>query len=282
MVKAFFLLLIIVFCESVAAQINIPQQSPAAKIQQQIGLASVSVTYSRPSLRGRRVLGTEQVPYGKPWRMGANNATVLYISDTIEVNKNKIAPGNYLLAAIPGKHEWTIILNKKFNQFGLYEYDRQEDLFRFTTKPVLLNEPVETLTFEFVPHNDTAFKLRMKWEHTLVEFLLAHSTDKKIKSEISLKTKNAENATVQTLYDAAAYYYNTDFNLEQAMEWASLMVAKEPFYWRYFLHAKIAVKLKQYDTAKVSCQKGLEQAVKDGDDAYIVALKKLLKEIEAK
>jgi Protein of unknown function (DUF2911) len=280
MVKLSFMLAAVASFSNLTAQIKIPQESPAAKVQQQIGLSNVSITYGRPSLRGRKILGTEQVPYKKPWRMGADNATVLSFSDTVQINGTAIAPGDYLLAAIPDEKEWTIIINKKSRQWGLYAYNEKDDLLRFKVKPVKLSVPVETLKFEFMQQGYTASCLVMQWEKIRIEFLVTHNADARIKKEILSKTKNADSTTVQTLYDAANYYYYTNYDLEQALKWATQLVAKEPFYWRYIVQAKIAAKLKKYNVANTAAQKGLEDAVKDGDDAYVVAFKKILNEIK--
>jgi hypothetical protein len=80
MKKVFLLLIIQIITNYMGAQINIPQLSPAAKVEQQIGLDNAIIKYGRPSLRGRKLLGQANIPYGKVWRMGANDVTSLELT----------------------------------------------------------------------------------------------------------------------------------------------------------------------------------------------------------
>src|ERR1700749_1574527 len=98
-------------------KMNLPASSPGQRIEQDFGLGTISVTYSRPNTKGRKIFGGME-PYGTVWRTGANDATVLKLTDTVTIAGNKVAPGEYGLFSIPGKNEWTIIINKTSKQWG--------------------------------------------------------------------------------------------------------------------------------------------------------------------
>ena len=101
----------------VQAQVKTPQSSPKAVLSQVVGLTDVVVEYSRPSAKGRAIFG-DLVPFGKLWRTGANDATVISFTDAVTLEGNNVAPGEYALFTIPGKDEWSVILNKETKQWG--------------------------------------------------------------------------------------------------------------------------------------------------------------------
>src|SRR5512139_1554795 len=92
------------------AQFEAPQPSPKATLTQRVGLTDVTISYSRPSVKGRVIWG-ELVPFDKPWRTGANAATTITFSDDVTVEGQKLAAGTYSIVTIPGKAEWTVIFN---------------------------------------------------------------------------------------------------------------------------------------------------------------------------
>src|ERR1700712_6049723 len=124
---------------------KIPAASSGQRIEQDFGLGMISIKYYRPNTKGRKVFNGIE-PYGVVWRTGANNATVVTLTDSIQVEGHTLAPGAYSLFSIPGADEWTIIFNKNINQWGAYSYDEKQDLLRFKVKPTKLVNKVETLT----------------------------------------------------------------------------------------------------------------------------------------
>src|SRR5476649_2473272 len=127
--------------------VEFPAPSPACTLKQRVGLTDIEVVYSRPGIKGRQIFGSI-VPYGKVWRMGANNATKLTFSTPVKINGADIPAGSYSLFAIPGEDEWTIIINKITGQSGL-AYDEKTDLVRFKAVPVKTSQTIETFTIEF-------------------------------------------------------------------------------------------------------------------------------------
>ncbi|RYY29592.1 MAG: DUF2911 domain-containing protein [Chitinophagaceae bacterium] len=103
--------------------------SPPATVTQTIdGGATVTIDYSRPSVKGRK-FGSDIAPYGKVWRTGANEATIFAVDKDVTVNGKPLPAGKYTLFTIPGESEWTVIFNKTTGQWGT-QYKEGDDFLR--------------------------------------------------------------------------------------------------------------------------------------------------------
>lgn len=143
--------------------------SPMATATETINGATVSITYSQPSKKGRDIFGG-LVPYGKVWRTGANEATVLKTDKDLIIKGKELPAGQYALFTIPGEKEWTIILNSHHNQWGAYSYDAKKDIMRFTAEPMKTEDgEVETFTINISEDGVVS----MMWDKTAVEFEVA-------------------------------------------------------------------------------------------------------------
>src|SRR5258708_22017731 len=127
---------------------RIPEASSTQTIIQDFGLGKITITYSRPNVKGRVIFGGIN-PYGQVWRTGANAATTINFSEKVIVEGHSVPAGTYSLFTIPDKDEWTVILNKTVKQWGAYSYKQSEDFLRFQVKPVNLDEKRETFTMQF-------------------------------------------------------------------------------------------------------------------------------------
>jgi hypothetical protein len=119
--------------------------------------------YSAPNVRGRAIWG-ELVPYNKIWVTGAHMATTIQFNEDLLIVGNTIPAGKYAFFTIPGEKEWTVIINKNWNQHHADNYNIAEDAVRFRVTPELLNEPVEELKFEVIPAGDKNGKIVFQWE----------------------------------------------------------------------------------------------------------------------
>lgn len=135
------------------------------------GEAPVKVCYSRPAARGRAILGGEGlVPFGQPWRLGANEATTIHVPFAAEIAGVRVEPGRYSLYAIPGDTTWQIVVNRNAQRWGipLNAEVRGQDVGTGTARVERLEEPVETLTLRFGPAASAAADLIIEWERTRV------------------------------------------------------------------------------------------------------------------
>ena len=126
----------------------------------------VTIDYSRPYLKGRKV-GQELAPYGKVWRTGANEATALTTEADLNIGGVKVPAGKYTLYSLPSEGTWKLIINKQTGQWGT-QYDESQDLARIDMKKSALPQSVEQFTISFDKTNDTTAELNLDWENTRV------------------------------------------------------------------------------------------------------------------
>ena len=141
--------------------------SQPAKVSSTVGDAKVTIDYSRPSLKGRKV-GTDLAPYGKVWRTGANEATTFEVDKDVKVEGKALPAGKYSLYTIPGQSEWTVIFNKVSDQWGT-KYDESQDALRVKVKPKKAPQMTEGFTMNVAKNG----KVAMMWENTQVDFTVA-------------------------------------------------------------------------------------------------------------
>jgi hypothetical protein len=138
--------------------------SPPATATGKIGNANITISYSSPSVKGRKIWG-ELVPYAKPWRAGANEVTIFETDSEIRVEGKSLPAGKYSLFAIPGENEWTIIFNSQTGQWGVKRsgdanLDRANDVLSVAVKPKTSKSANEKLLYEI---DKNGFSL--KWEN---------------------------------------------------------------------------------------------------------------------
>jgi hypothetical protein len=140
------------------------QASPKATATGKIGDKSVEITYFQPSVKGRKIWG-ELVPYGKVWRTGANNASVISFDKDVKVEGKALKAGKYALFTIPNEKEWTVIFSSKTDQWGSYSYSDKEDVLRVAVKPGKSPAFTEAMTFAVKDK-----KVHLMWENLAVAF----------------------------------------------------------------------------------------------------------------
>lgn len=249
------------------AQINTPAASPSATVSQGLGLTKITVDYSRPSVKGRKIFG-DLVPFGKVWRTGANKITSIKFDDEVVVNGTQVKAGSYGLYTIPNAGEWTIILNADDKQWGSYAYDEKKDVLRFKVKASKSKYFVEQMAIDIEGVNPTTADIAIKWENTEAKFRVEQQVDAKIMAEIEEKTSKPD-ATVDTYFSAADYYYQKGIHLDKALVWANKVIETNKEYWAYQLVARVAAKQGNCAVALPNAEKSMELAKKAGDDAYI-------------
>ena len=131
----------------------------------------VKVVYSRPSVEEGKVFG-ELVPYGEIWRTGANEATEITFYKDMMFGNKLVKQGTYVMHTIPGKKEWTIILNSNTNTWGAFFYNPENDVARFNIKVKKdVNEPLDVFSIAFKKDFKDAFMV-LAWAETRVDIPL--------------------------------------------------------------------------------------------------------------
>jgi hypothetical protein len=149
------------------------RQSPLDSLMFMVGKSEVKVCYGRPSLRGRKMIGAEAVPYGKLWRTGSNEPTMIHTTGPISVAGVQLAPGSYSLYTVPGEKEFEVILNRSISQWGhesTYTDDvKKQEVGHGKASASKTKAPVEKLTFSVLPSPDKAKTLVLEWDSAHVE-----------------------------------------------------------------------------------------------------------------
>jgi hypothetical protein len=249
-------------------QIQAPAASPAAKIEQRIGLTDVTVEYSRPSKKGRVVFG-DVVPYNEIWRTGANAATKITFSDDVMFGGAEVKKGSYAMLTKPGEKTWSVMLypHNSTNWSSYPESDVQP--VTITTESVKMSKDtdVESLMIGFDNLTNHGAELFLLWEKTYVPVAIKVNTDKAVEASIA---KVMGGPSAGDYFSAASYYYSEKKDMNKALEWINLSISKgNEKYWVLRTKSLIQAELGDKKGAIETATKSLEMARKDEDAAYI-------------
>jgi hypothetical protein len=153
------------------------RKSPLDSVSFTVGGQPVQVCYGRPSLRGRTMLGGEAVPYGKLWRTGANEPTMIHTAAPLSIAGLKVPAGTYSLYTVPGPSEWEVIVNRSITQWGEeHSYTDQvkaQEVGRAKVKAEKTPAAVEQFTIRPDPGTGDATALVLEWQTTRVRIPLS-------------------------------------------------------------------------------------------------------------
>lgn len=206
------------------AQLELPRVSPKSSVTQTIGLTEVTVAYSRPGVKGRTIWG-DLVPFDKPWRTGANEATVLTVSDEVQFGGQKLPAGSYALLTIPGKDGWQVVLNSDKDMWGANGYQESKDVLRVKVAPAAAAEAAEWMQFTFENLTATSGELVLRWEKTRVAVPITVDVNAKALANARAAMASAKADDWRTPYQAAGYCFNNDVALDEGQQWLEKSVA---------------------------------------------------------
>jgi Protein of unknown function (DUF2911) len=269
------LFVLVTLGENLKAQgLKLPQASTPQTITQDFGLGKITLSYSRPNVKGRKIFGGLE-PYDKVWRTGANSATVIKFTDAVKIEGKDLAAGEYALFTIPGKTEWTIIFNKGVKEWGAYTYSEANDVLRVKVKPTALKDKVETFTIQFANVYDSSAQMQLAWENTLVSVNLSAAVDERVMANIAEAMKGEK----KPYFQAAQYYYSNGKDLKTALEWmneAEKQMTDAP--WVKLWKGRVQLKMGDKAGAAKTAKEGIEIATKIKNDEYIRLNTQLLEE----
>jgi len=241
-----------------SAQVTLPRPSQKASVMQRIGVTDVTITYSRPAVKGRQIWGDPLpgqaadvkgeatlddqnkrpknaaiVPWGHVWRTGANEATMFVVTDDVLINGQKLPAGSYSLHTIPNKDEWTIVFNGTANQWGSFDYDPAKDTLRVKAKPQWMNTSEEYLSYSFDPVSDDSAQVNIRWEKISVPFTVkVPDVNAVTMSKLQNTVSEAKADDWNTAYRAAQYALNSKNTADnaQGLAWLDQSIkVKETF-----------------------------------------------------
>lgn len=285
----------------------LPRASQKATVTQTVGTSEVSITYSRPAVKGRTVYGdwptdvkgegtldnqnvrpagAPLVPWGHVWRTGANEATLFVVNDDVLVNGQPLAAGTYSLHSIPGKDDWTFIFNKDDGQWGSFSYDSAKDALRVKSKPQWVADSQELLTFSMDQVADDTATVKLRWEKLSVPFTVqvkdvVGSTMRRLKEYVDgakpdewQRPFNAAMFAKQNKLDADASRW-----FEQALKAVDMQIAAKPNFANYRAKSNILFNAGKKQAALAATEKAIEAG--KAEKADVAALEKRAADIRS-
>lgn len=260
--KLFYLIAVFFVGEIVYAQIpknlDIPLESQRSSVVQQIGLTEIHVNYHSPGKRGRELFGKE-IPYGRIWRAGANENTLITVSKDIQVEGEWLKAGRYGLHMIPDKEQWTIIFSSDNEIWGSFGLDTSKDALRVNVKPEKMEYEREWLNYQFWEKAPLHATLLMEWGSIRIPIRL-EVTKKSVVDDFRQQLRSSAAFKWEGTYHAALYCFNNNINLEEALEWAERSVQALPNFQNMKLKSDLLARLEKTDEAAFILEKSYEYA----------------------
>jgi hypothetical protein len=249
---------------SAQSALVLPRISPNATVVQTVGVTNLEVTYSRPGVKGRVIWGG-LVPYDKPWRTGANDATGFKTSTEITFGGQKLPAGDYSLFTIPTASDWTVVLSKQTELWGTNNYDESQDVLRLTVQPTT-GEHVEWMRFTFENLSPSSADLVLRWEKLVVTVPIAIDLMTTVLPQMREGVANAKADDWATSYRAASWCFSSELNLEEAGKWLSQSLAISETYPNLNLKARWLAKDGKMKDAVATAKKAIEVGKANDND----------------
>ena len=238
---------------------NHPKASPFSRVEQEVGLSKIIIEYSRPSARGRTLFGNQEngepglVPYGRIWRVGANESTKISFDSDVIIDNQELTKGIYALYAFPEKDQWQIVFHNNSTHWGdgRTNYNPKEDALRILVLPIKTHDFQETflISFDELGHNQLDTKSIMQ---------------RQIDKELS------NSASAQTFYETARYYQEQGIYLIEALSYVDSAIEKGgDTYYYHRIRSLILADLNRYTEAIKVAELSLELARKEGKDEFV-------------
>lgn len=258
------------------AQIETPAPSPSSTLNQNVGLTDVTVTYSRPSMRGRTVFGN-LVPFGKIWRTGANANTTISFSDDVVVAGQTLKAGTYAIFTKPEADFWEVYFYRDTDNWGAPQPWDDTRVAASARVPVKKSPwPVETFSITIDNINNNGATLGMHWENTSIEVPFEVPTKSEAMESIQ---RVMAGPSANDYFAAASYYYQEGLDLNTAKVWVDKAVSMNPdAYWMSRQQSLIYAKLGDTKGAIEAAKKSLAAAQKAGNADYVKMNEDSLKE----
>lgn len=249
------------------AQVQTPQPSPAAKIEQTVGLTQVTIEYARPAMRGREIMGA-LVPYGEIWRTGANKNTIITFGDAVTVGDQTLAAGSYALYTRPGKEQWEVFFYTDTNNWGTpgaWEADKVAATLEIVPTKV---DSMASFAIWIADLTNNGATLNLGWDTTKISIPFGVPTVAKATASIQEALK--DDPKHRDYYSAAVYYLQEGQDLSQAKAWIEKAIeGKEDAYWYFRQYSLILEGLNEVDGAIAAAKTSLSLAEKAGNMDYV-------------
>lgn len=257
---------------SVSAQIKTPQPSPAASIEQTVGLTEIEIEYSRPSKNDRVIFGG-LVPYGEMWRTGANKNTTIETDNVLIFGKDTLQPGTYAIFTKPMKGgSWDVMFYTDTQNWGTPEnWDDKKVAVKTTAVVKTMNDVTESFTIGIENLDSKGANLTFTWDKTKAVVPFTVETEAQVMAAIE---KTMAGPSSGDYYRAAEYYLNENKDLKQALAWINKSIEMDggdenAKFWVLRRKSLIQAELGDYKGAIATAKLSLAGAKAANYDNYI-------------
>jgi hypothetical protein len=253
------------------AQLDLPRPSPGAKVSQVIGLTEISVDYSSPAVKSRKIWGG-LVPFDQMWRTGANQATKISFSKDVTFAGKPVPAGTYALFTIPSKKEWTVVLNKKADQAGTgRDYRADLDWLRVQVSPK--SAPFrERMTFLFSDFTDDQGWLNLEWERLRLSIPIQVRTSEQALANIATSL----DGTWRTYAFAARYMLESKKDYTTGLKYVDQSLALKEDWLNLWIKASLLAAKGNYKDAYPLAEKAYQLGQKSEFFFFEADVKKAL------
>ncbi len=268
MKKLIMLTFVFALSFSVNAQIESPQASTSQTINQTVGLTSVELSYSRPSMKGRAIFGG-LVPYDKVWRTGANANTKITFDKDVTIGGKEVKAGTYAIFTKPNAQVWEVYFYSDSSNWGTPgEWDATKVVATVKANVVPMPMNVETFTITFDDVTNDSVNLGINWENVYVAIPLSFMTDSQVTKSIESVMNGPSSGDY---YTAAVYYLNADKDIKKAKTWIdkAIEMRDKPAFWYYRQQSLIYAKAGDKKGAIKAAKESLKLAKEAGNDDYV-------------
>jgi Protein of unknown function (DUF2911) len=245
-------------CHAQSALLDLPRDSQHSAVTQRIGITDITITYSRPLVKGRPIWG-KLVPYNEVWRTGANENTIIKFTDDVSIEGKPLPKGVYALFSIPGENQWTIIFSKVHTAWGSFTYNPADDALRVTVKPQA-TEPRETLTFDFDDVKPDSAVATLRWEKIAVPFKVDVNVHDIVQASLHNQLQGLAQYTWEGWDDAATYLLTNKYDLNEALQYEETSIRTEPRFDNYLTKSQILDAMGRKDDSEMAKKQALDRA----------------------
>ncbi len=245
-------------CHAQSALLDLPRDSQHSAVTQRIGISDITISYSRPLVKGRPIWG-KLVPYNEVWRTGANENTIIKFTDDVMIEGKPLAKGTYALFTIPGENQWTVIFSKVHTAWGSFTYNQADDALRVTVKPQA-TEPREAMTFDFDDVKPDSAVATLRWEKIAVPFKVDVNVHDIVQASLHNQLQGLAQYTWEGWDDAATYLLTSKYDLNEALQYEETSIRTEPRFDNYLTKSQILEAMGRKDDSEVAKKQALDRA----------------------
>jgi len=259
--------------------LDLPRPSQHAVVTQRIGVTDITISYHRPLVNGRKVWGG-LVPYGQPWRAGANENTTITFTTPVSVEGQTLAAGTYGLHMIPNENQWIVAFSKMNTAWGSFSYNQAEDALRVTVKPAT-SDFHDALTYDFDDLKADSAVVTLRWERLAVPVKVSVNVHEAVEESLQKQLRGISQYTWEAWDDAANYWLGEKTNYDEALKDAGESIRVEERYDNLMTKSRVLDAMGRTDEATTARNQALAKASVDQLYAYALQLQGQGKQEEA-